>query len=58
MSSFHIDNQKRVLVIAPFFSIGGQTSRPHFVASVLAEFMSVDVVTSDGDHGELSRRQE
>ena len=55
MSSFHIENQKRALVLAPFFSIGGPAGRPRFVASVLAEFMSVDVVTSDFDHGQKAK---
>ena len=41
---------RRALVFAPFFIIGGSASRPRSVASVLAEFMPVDVLTGDFDH--------
>lgn len=48
---------KRAVVFAPFFSADLPASRPRFVASVLAELMPVDVVTSDFDHGEKAKRE-
>ena len=53
--SNQVTSKKRALVIAPFFSIGGATSRPRFVGSVLAELMPVDLLTSDFDHGRKER---
>jgi hypothetical protein len=47
----------RAIVFAPFFSLDASTSRPRFIASVLAELMPVDVVTSDFDHGSKQKRQ-
>ena len=55
MSNLFIDHRKRALVFAPFYSIGGPASRPRFVASVLSEFMCVDVVTSDFDHAQKAK---
>ena len=56
MNGFQTDEQKRAIVLAPFFSIRGAASRPRFVASVLAELMPVDVVTSDFDHSGKVKR--
>lgn len=42
--------QNRAVVFAPFFLVGGPASRSSFVASVLAKFLRVDVVSSDFDH--------
>ncbi|HEY2545238.1 MAG TPA: hypothetical protein VGI46_04150 [Candidatus Acidoferrum sp.] len=47
----------RAIVIAPFFSVDVPSNRPRFIASVLAELMPVDVVTSDFDHGSKQKRQ-
>src|ERR1035441_8115151 len=55
MSSPPAGNPKRTLVFAPFFSVGEAASRPRFVASVLTEFMPVDVVTSDFDHAQKTK---
>ena len=42
--------QRRAVVFAPFLLVGGPASRSFFVASVLGEFLRVDVVTGDFDH--------
>jgi glycosyltransferase involved in cell wall biosynthesis len=55
MSMSSTRNQKRALVLTPFLSIGGPTSRPLFAASVLSELMPVDVVTSDFDHAQKAK---
>jgi len=47
----------RAIVFAPFFSIDVPANRPRFMASVLAELMPVDVVTSGFDHGSKQKRQ-
>ena len=44
------------MVFAPFFSEDAASSRPRFVASVLAELMPVDIVTSDFDHTRKAKR--
>jgi glycosyltransferase involved in cell wall biosynthesis len=48
---------RRAIVFAPFFSADMPTNRPRFIGSVLAEFMPVDVVTTDFDHGSKQKRQ-
>jgi hypothetical protein len=48
---------KRGIVFAPFFSLDGSANRPRLVGSVLAEFMPVDVVTSDFDHSRKIARE-
>lgn len=47
----------RAIVFAPFFSVDVPANRPRFIASVLAELMPVDVVTTDFDHGSKQKRQ-
>ncbi len=49
---------KRGIVLAPFFSLDGSANRPRLAGSVLAEFMPVDVVTSDFDHSLKSKREQ
>ncbi len=51
------DKQRRAIVFAPFFSPDLSVNRPRFIASVLAELMPVDVVTSDFDHGSKQKRE-
>ena len=51
-------NQDRAVVFAPFFSVGLSANRPRMVASALAEFMPVHVVTCDFDHSLKARRDE
>jgi glycosyltransferase involved in cell wall biosynthesis len=48
---------RRGIVFAPFFSVDVPANRPRFIASVLAELMPVDVVTTDFDHGSKQKRQ-
>jgi glycosyltransferase involved in cell wall biosynthesis len=57
MSNNHINNQKRALVLAPFFSGNAPASRPRFVGAVLGKMMPVDVVTSDFDHSAKVKRE-
>jgi glycosyltransferase involved in cell wall biosynthesis len=49
--------KRRAVVFAPFFSLNAPASRPRFVASVLAEMMPVDVVSSDFDHSGKVKRE-
>lgn len=51
-------SMRRAIVFAPFFSAESSASRPRRVASVLADFMPVDVVTSDFDHTLKIKRNE
>jgi hypothetical protein len=51
-----LPSQQRALVLAPFFALHGP-SRPRDVASVLAELMPVDIVTTDFDHAQKTRRE-
>jgi glycosyltransferase involved in cell wall biosynthesis len=41
---------RRAIVFAPFLLVGGDGSRSCFAATVLAQFLSVDIVTTDFDH--------
>lgn len=50
-------DHRRAIVLAPFFSLDLAANRPRAIASVLAELMPVDVITSDFDHGSKKKRQ-
>jgi glycosyltransferase involved in cell wall biosynthesis len=47
---------RRSLVIAPFFSLDAESSRPRAVASALHEFGTVTILTADFDHHTKRRR--
>jgi glycosyltransferase involved in cell wall biosynthesis len=50
--------QSRAVIFAPFFSATEAASRPRFVGDVLAELFRVDVVTSDFDHSQKTKREQ
>jgi hypothetical protein len=50
-------HRQKALVVAPFFSAELAPNRPMMVACALAEFMDVDVVTTDFNHASKLKRQ-
>lgn len=54
--SENFNDARRAVVFAPFHSTDSAADRPRAAASALAQFMPVDLVTSDFDHLSKSRR--